>query len=191
MYKLLSKVMGVTAIAAMLSLGGVATSSAVTVFIDPGDNNVLTTGVSFLTGDEDRNGAFSDTYFFSLPDTGANGAESVQYSFDVTFADPTGSNFGIADLVVTLFDATNLAVLDSVTVTDGSGIATGLASTLITSVFPAPINLELIISGTALSAGGSYNAFISAVPLPPALLMLVSAFIGLGFLSRRRARVAA
>ena len=44
------------------------------------------------------------------------------------------------------------------------------------------------VAGTFASGGGNYDIALTAVPIPPALLLFGSALVGLGYLARRRGR---
>jgi|TARA_Y100001947_G_scaffold135509_1_gene123271 opacity protein-like surface antigen len=192
MFDTLKKSISAAAVAALMVVGMASSASAAIVNIDPGDSNVLTTDTVYRTQSEEQIGgaAFSDQYFFSLPDIGGNGTSSVFYSYDVTFPVPEGAaaGIGIADLTFELFDSTNSTVLATTTLTDANGFAfVGFENGFnFTGVWPAPIDITLTVSGTALSQGGSYEATVAAVPLPAPLMLFVSALVGLGFLGRRR-----
>lgn len=175
------------AVMMLIGFGAVQSANAAVFNIDPGDSNVLVFNNMFLTGNEEKaaNESFTDIYSFFLVDTDGNGSESVWYGFDVTFQSPQISGVGIANLTFTIRDETNSALLREVIMTDADGIGAGSAFNFV-GVWPAPIELTLTVTGTALQNGGSYNASIVAVPLPAPLMLFISALLGLGFLSRRR-----
>lgn len=179
-----------------------SSANAALISITPDDptRHTLTLGDFFQTGDVTlgSNEAFTDTFLFHLPDhTEPLGSQPVFYGFDVTFANPATSIQGIRNLTFTITDETNGGILNIVVITDNDGFALGDVSggefNFVAS-WPAPIDLRVDVSGTALENGGSYSKTISAVevPLPASVLMLVGALAGLGFVGRvKRSRFAA
>ncbi|RVU34096.1 hypothetical protein EOI86_23560 [Hwanghaeella grinnelliae] len=193
MFDTLKNSIGAVALAALMVVGAASSASAAVVNINPGDSNILALDTIYKTGDQDKLGgqAFSDVYNFFLPDLGeANGKSSVFYSYDVTFPIPSGAaaGQGIRDLTFTIFDVTNGNTLSDVTLTDANGFALpGFEGGFnFVGTWPAPIDLTLTISGTALAIDGSYSATLRPIPLPAPLVLFVSALVGLGFLGRRR-----
>lgn len=182
------------AVAMLIGFGAVQSAGAVVINIDPGDSNVLALETTFRTQSEEKlaNESFTDVYTFFLPDLGSvpTGSQSVYYSYDVTFPVPEGAaaGIGIADLTFTLTDETNSTTLSTIVLTDASGVAfSGFEGGFnFIGNWPAPIELVLTVTGTALSQGGSYEATIAAVPVPAPLALFISALLGLGFLGRRR-----
>lgn len=185
------------AISAVIAFGMAPSAKAAVVNINPGDNNILVYGDIFRTQSEEQapGASFSDSFFFSLPDQAdPTGTEKVFYSYDVSFPVPTGAaaGIGIRNLTFTLTDATNNTILNVTTLTNANGFALpGFQNGHnFTGTWPAPIELILTVTGTALSQGGSYEATIAAslqpIPLPAPLVLFISALLGLGFLGRIR-----
>jgi hypothetical protein len=125
-------------------------------------------GGSIRTG----NTSFTHTYEFQL----GNSAGSLN---SLAFVGSVGSGF--TSLSVSLVEA----------IIGGSTIASANALTLATPVVVSGLVsgglYNLIFSGTTASGGNSVYAFnVSAVPVPPALLLLVSGLFGAGFMGRRK-----
>ena len=93
------------------------------------------------------------------------------------------AGIGFTALTLTLKDITNSVVLGSINVLTA---AVPIYATLTTG------NLyDLIVTGKATANSTStYSFAISAVPVPPALLLLVSGLCGVGFMGRRKKSVA-
>lgn len=195
-FQRLTGTLSATAVAAVLVAGMASNASAAVINIDPGESHVLMPENTYRTQSEEQTpgAAFFDEYFFSLPDLGPqDGSSEIFYSYDVTFPIPEGAaeDIGIADLTFTVHDETNGTVLNETALTGSDGFAfAGFESGFnFNGVWPAPIDLTLSVSGTALAKGGSYAATLSpvtAIPLPAPVVLFVSALVGLGFLGRRR-----
>lgn len=195
-FQALKKTSLITAGAALMVVGLASGANAAVVDVDPGVSETLVVGTTYRTRSEEQTPgvAFSDEYNFALPDLGAaDGKSTVFYSYDVTFPIPEGAaaDIGIADLTFTLLDDTNGTTLDETVLTDGDGfVFAGFESGFnFTGVWPAPIDLVLTVTGTALPQGGSYAATLTpttAIPLPAPFLLLVSGLVGLGLLGRGR-----
>jgi hypothetical protein len=67
----------------------------------------------------------------------------------------------------------------------GTTIDLGVAGPLLLN-FDDGVLYGLRVVGTFASGGGNYDISLTAVPIPPALLLFGSALIGLGYLARRR-----
>lgn len=196
LFQTLRTTISATAVAALMAVGLASGANAAVVTIDPGDTNVLVADTTYRTRSEEKTPgvAFTDDYFFDLPDLGAeDGKSRVLYSYDVTFPIPEGAadDVGIADLTFTVSDDTNETVLNETVLTDGDGfVFPGFESGFnFAGVWPAPIDLSLTVTGTTLGQGGSYAATVAptaAIPLPAPLILLGSALVGLGILGRRR-----
>ncbi|RVU34097.1 hypothetical protein EOI86_23565 [Hwanghaeella grinnelliae] len=192
MFRFLKNGLAVAAVA-LISLGALHDADAAVVNMDPGDSNIIVNDVFYRTQTEEKqaNESFSDDYHFFLPDlNGVNGLTSVSYSYDVSFPIPVGAaaGLGIRNLTFTLTDLTNSETLSVVNLTDSNGfVMAGFESGFnFTGTWGASIDLLLTVTGQALSNGGSYNASLAAVPVPPALMLFVGALAGIGFLGRRR-----
>jgi hypothetical protein len=118
-----------------------------------------------------RNTMFTHTYEFQL----LNSAASLN-SFIFTGTTSTG----FSTLTISLRNAVTNALIGSID---------GLTSS--TPVLVAGLTgggfYNLVVSGKTTATGNSLYAFnVSAVPVPPALLLLVSGLFGAGFMGRRK-----
>ena len=116
-----------------------------------------------------------------------NGSFTHEYKFNVA-DNPISFTFGYGGSSPTIFSAlqievfkgsTPLGILDLFTVSNPFVVAAGLA--------PGTGIYTLVVSGTTnpgFAAG--YGMTISAIPVPPALLLLVSGLMGAGFMGRRK-----
>ncbi len=156
-------------------------SAASAVTLTPGDSVVLGSG-SFYDADRPTiaaNTAVNDIYTFTAA------AVSAIYQSDGVF---NGGAYSISNLTLTWFDVTAGANAQVSGITNPNGFNTGPATETIALVIGHVYNL--IVTGTTNAAGGGYNlqiaSTVSAVPLPPAAILLVTGLIGAGFASRRR-----
>lgn len=176
----------------------IAPAKASPINIDPGDSNILDYGALYYTGTETKvpGVTFSDTYDFFLPEqsTPATGQESVTFSMNVIDVNPAFSNFGIANLTLSLLNVTaGVALFPDIVLTGADGVPLpGFLGGLLASFsLPSDIDLAATVTGTALSNGGAYNLAVAAIPLPSTLPLLAG---GLGVFAvavcRRRRRAA-
>lgn len=114
--------------------------------------------------------------------------------FTIDFFAPGGSTTAEADVavtfesVMTIFSGLTMTWIDGLTsntIVQSPGIDT------LTTVFAAPNliqQLQFSWSGSTLGAGFGFDvaAGVSQVPLPAPLFLLLSAIVGLGFVSRSR-----
>jgi hypothetical protein len=136
-------------------------------------------------GDNPEGAIFADHYSFVL--TGPVDAAGTGYALDFI-----GSH-NIEDLVFELFDST-LSPLGSFAVPNGEGalfsvpvsfsnLATGAYTLLVSGMIPAALEGGAYMLQAALT-----EASVSAVPLPPALWLFVSALFGMFSLTQLRKR---
>lgn len=191
MYKLFSKITASTAMAAMLVLGGVASSEAVS--IDPTVTNITDSDLSNAVADDGAFDIFSGPYFFLA--TFVRTDTEGEIVFEI-------ANTGPAAQVVELsgsIDQLRGTFLGGLIVGwDGAGnqsIAEGASATfsILTTIAAGQSDFVRIDYGdvAANTFRAGIDLKIAAVPLPPALLMLGTALFGLGLLGWRRARAAA
>lgn len=123
-------------------------------------------------------GGFNDEYTFEN-NTGDD--LLVRFRVNTTFTDGVG--IGVANLT---FSFDNMDLFTDLT--DANGVL--LPSPYSFSVLILDgVDLVLHVTGATLNAdGGSYDFFVAAVPIPPALLLFGTSLLGLGFLSSRRRR---
>ena len=105
----------------------------------------------------------------------------VSYAFSVTTEN--GGSVGIANLTFTVFR--NNVQNNQFIVTNGSGLLQ-VGATFFSPTWNHNDVIRWEVSGTVLSQGGSYEAQVSAVPLPASVLMLVGALAGFGFIGRMK-----
>jgi hypothetical protein len=118
-----------------------------------------------------RNTIFTHTYEFQLLNSGAS-----LNSFIFTGTNSTG----FSTLTVSLVDGVTNAFIGSI-----NGL-TSLTPVLVTGLTSGGF-YNLVVSGKTTATGNSLYAFnVSAVPVPPALLLLVSGLFGAGFMGRRK-----
>jgi hypothetical protein len=123
----------------------------------------------------------NDTYAFTIP----GGPVPVSSLVDVTLNNP--GTVGIANLVLSWYLDGNPVALVSETFTNGSGTWLGVGSVLFPFTLPGgPAKYLLVVTGTILSGGGGYDIELSAVPLPPALILFGTALVGMTLLGKRR-----
>jgi hypothetical protein len=154
--------------------GGCQAGSTLTAFRDaPGG------------GGNPEGAIFADHYSFVL--TGPVDMAGTGYALDFI------QTYNIEDLVFELFDS-SLSPLGSFAVPNGDGapfsvpvsfsnLATGAYTLLVSGVIPAAFERGAYMLQVALSEGG-----VSAVPLPPALWLFVSALFGMFSLTQLRKR---
>lgn len=132
----------------------------------------------------------SDTLFTGVVTSLAEGPGE----FTIDFFAPGGSTEATADVavtfesVMTIFTDLTMSWIDGLTsntIVQSPGIDT------LTTVFAAPNlvqQLQFSWSGSTLGAGFGFDVVtgVSQVPLPAPLLLLLSAIVGLGFVSRGR-----
>ena len=184
------KAMAVGAVAAMALIMS-APAQAVTVNVNPGDSNTIVPGNLYVAQTQDRayaDGAFSDSYTFYLPDyVPVDGQQTVQFSGHVIDLN-TVAFHGIGNLLFEIVSGSTTYFSQQLTDANSQEFVAGVTSVLTNLLLPAPLTFDVVISGTPLENNGSYSFSISAVPLPPAFLLLGSGLVGLGFLSRRKTR---
>lgn len=203
MYKLLSKVIGSTAIAATLVISSVASSGAVTVEVSTsiGSSGIVNADFvdpaidTFIGGAPDGANPLdaSSLYVFEMSvvqdDAGDPGA-SISFDFLVT-DDLRALNVSTENLAGGL-DGLTFSWFDGLNLLSSVGAEADGSTALSTGLIAAGTVVTLVAEWTGYNEAVTNVDFrVSAVPLPPALLMLVSALLGLGFLSRRRAQATA
>lgn len=174
-----SKWLGGVGLALALMAGTPA--SAATVIVGAGDAPVvLVNGNTYIVDAADGlkapgSGAFSDVYSFTYSPPPSSSA------FDTATNNLLTATFGIPDLTFTWTYVT--------------GATTLIGPLLVGSGF---VNLNLPLLGAGLytitfasvagplSDGGFYTNSLTAVPVPPAVVLFLSALAGLGLLGRRR-----
>ena len=194
----LKKIGAAVAIAVLTSLGAVSANAAI---------------LTFLPGDSIPSPNFDDTLFFRngtsdiipggslAPSTGFDGTTNffefvvdasinppgislpVHYEFSVTTEN--GGTVGIANLTFNVFRNSNPVAVNTVVLTNGSGVLDASQATFDVS-WGHGDTIRWEVSGTVLSAGGSYEVAVNAVPLPASVLMLVAALAGFGFVGRMK-----
>lgn len=151
-----------------------ANNTPADAFFDKGNAGLgVCSSVSCATGVQGANTADDNV-------SNAQGGETLTLAFStsVTFTDLLlrGANHGLAN--GTLFINGVLS-----TVVNGALTVPGLAALSATNVWDFKFD-NVNNTGTEFYIS---SATVSAVPLPPALLLLGSALLGLGYISRRRA----
>jgi hypothetical protein len=159
-------------------------SSAVSATtLNPGDVVSLENG-SFYDTDRPSIGAntsINDVFTFT-----ANVASAV-YKADGVFDGAVDSFYNVKNLTLTWFNLTTGTQVAVDQQTNNNAVNTGPNTTTIN--FALGNIYRLVITGTTGSEGGGYNfqiRSVSAVPLPPAALLLITGIAGAGFMARRR-----
>jgi hypothetical protein len=117
------------------------------------------------------------------------GAGSFTHSYEFQLGNSAGSLNALAvfGTVGNGFTSLSISLVEAVM---GSTIASANALTLATPVVVSGLVsggfYNLIFSGTTSGGTNVYAFNVSAVPVPPALLLLVSGLFGAGFMGRRK-----
>jgi hypothetical protein len=163
----------ITVMALMASVFMAVSANAVTISPNSATVHQLIFGVEYdAVQPLAKNVSFSHTYKFKVVDNPVS-----LNSF--TFNGVSGSSF--ITLNLKLFDVAMNQVIASVNVLTAGGF-TPVMTSLSTGGF-----YNLIVTGSTSGGNGRSYAFnVSAVPVPPALLLLASGLLGAGFMGRRR-----
>jgi len=152
---------------------GLWATQASAALAPPGDLGTLNAGGSFNFGNNPPPGSFIDLYLFKVNNApnGAADAASVTLTFNNT------SLFAISGLNYLIRDVTNSTNLTPAVAEQGTLTFAGLVNS---------VQYALRVSGTAIgTAGGTYAGNLSVVPVPAAVWLFGSAFLGLCWLGRR------
>jgi len=192
----LKKIGAAVAIAVLTSLSAVSANAAILNFL-PGDaipspnfddvlffrngtSDIVSGGtLSAGTAFTEVGNTFEFTVDASINPPGIN--LPVSYSFSVTTEN--GGTVGISNLTFQVFR--NNVLNNTFVVTDGSGVLQ-VGATFFNPTWNHGDQIRWEVSGTVLSQGGSYEAAVTAVPLPASVLMLVGALAGFGFVGRMK-----
>jgi hypothetical protein len=159
----------------VLSAVWLAVSAHAVTFDLPADDGILNSGDYDFAGLAfGRNTTINNTYTFE--------ADVASVILDISAS--ATSNFMVGNQLLYSF----------VDVTNGNSVIS--SGNLLLGSLLAPFNLvignqyAIIITGASRSVNGSgsYSVSVSAVPVPPALILLASGLVGAGLLGRRRQR---
>ena len=174
------KLLGCTAVAAVLLGASAIPSGAATMIPIGGPNTAIGLGSSSLATEEvGANDAFTVDYFFNLTAPGMLSANAL----DGTSAGATAIN---------PFSLTLEIAGGSVLGTTSSPTSSGSTESIqLSGVSPlsAGVNYELVVSGTntlGTTVDVDGNVFISSTPLPGALPLFASSIVGFWAWSRKR-----
>ena len=170
-----------------LCLLPVSTSKSATLQMAHGSPQVIGDGSAtceFVSSD----GCFSLPLDFTvfITEIGSAG-EPVNRNFEFTYVGDGRATFHSTILLPVGFSGTitfgqvdgpGLSLIDTISL--GSGPTT--------LQFLAEVLYGIKVEGSFGPQGGVYNIGLTAVPIPPALLLFGSALVGLGYLARRRGR---
>jgi hypothetical protein len=124
------------------------------------------------------NEVVNDTFNFNV----ASGLNAITTGIALNSNPAAQGPFGVANLTIAWFNG--VTPIGSLNVTDGDGLLTNPSASLFLAL--AAGTYHILVTGTALTAGGFYNLNVATTPLPPALILFGTALAGLTWLGRRR-----
>jgi hypothetical protein len=152
-------------------------SAAIAVPI-PADDGVLNTGDvdSFMTTGLARNASYTQVLDF----TSDVGKVTLDFASTGTFGGALSSyTFSLVDVTTSTVIASNINVL--------AGPSTFIYSLVVGNVYQIQLALNAGSSGSRNAR--SFGAVtVSAVPVPPAVILLVSGLLGVGYMGRRKSK---
>lgn len=151
------------------------TSAAVPVYIQPNNaNNAynLAAGDVYIALRAPSPGNFSHNYFFDITNPPLQ-STTVALTFE-------GPGFGFESLTMQWYEQSTPSGPYN------TPIGPALSGPGMLSLALTEATYRLRVFGEALAGGGAYQFTLSAVPLPPALILFGTALAGLTLLGRRR-----